>query len=207
MSWRADVPRSLPDFGDEVELPWPRAGDELFAPADDGWLNAHFGAFRGESYTIGYKAAGDILVEHVAQHEIEADTLVFPIVFCYRQYLELLLKDVLADARRYYDVDDPAPKGHSLLVLWKPLRLLLARRWPDDPSDLDAVEDGLRQFDAVDRGSYAFRYATTPGGESSLPPEFKQINLRDVGEVIERIGVFLESCATALTEELHAADY
>jgi len=109
--------------------------------------------------------------------------------------------------RKYYDVDDPAPKGHSLLVLWKPLRLLLARRWPDDPSDLDAVEDGLRQFDAADRGSYAFRYATTPTGESSLPPEFQQINLRNVGEVVERIGVFLESCATALTEELHAADY
>lgn len=201
------MPRSLPDFGDEVELPWPRVGDELFAPADDLWLNAEIGALRGESYTIGYKAAGDILVEHVAQHEIEADTLVFPIVFCYRQYLELLLKGVLADARRYYDVDDPAPSGHSLLVLWKPLRLLLARRWPDDPSDLNAVEDGLRQFDAVDRGSYAFRYATTPAGESSLPPEFQQINLRNVGEVVERIGVFLESCATALIEELHAADY
>jgi hypothetical protein len=53
----------------------------------------------------------------------------------------------------------------------------------------------------------AYRYAATPAGESCLPPEFQQINLRNVGEVVERIGVFLESCATALIEELHAADY
>ena len=106
--------RSLPDFGEGVELPWPRAGDELFAPADDLRLSAHLGALRGESYTIGYKAAGDILVEHIMRHEIEADTLVFPIVFCYRQYLELLLKDVLADARRYYDINDSVPcQGRS----------------------------------------------------------------------------------------------
>lgn len=199
--------RELPNFGDEVELPWPRADDELFAPAEDVWLNAHIGAFRGDSYTIGYKAAGDALVEHVARHEIDADTLVFPIVFCYRQYLELLLKGMLADARTYYSIDAAAPIGHSLLVLWEPLRVLFTRRWPDASGDLDAVEDSLRQFDAVDRGSYAFRYATTPTGEMSLPVEFKQINLRNLGEVVERIGVFLDSSATVLIEEHGAADY
>jgi len=123
--------RRLPDFGEEVELPWPRAGDELFAPADDVWLNAHIGAFRGDSYTIGYKAAGDVLVDHVAQHEIEADTLVFPIVFCYRQYLELLLKGVLSDARKYYEIENVALVSHSLMVPWEDLRTLLTRRWPE----------------------------------------------------------------------------
>lgn len=200
--------RSLPDFGDEVELPWPRPGDELFAPAGDHWMNAHVGPTRGAAYLIGYKSAGDVLVEHVARHELDADTLVFPIVFCYRQYLELLLKDVLREARVYFQVDDPVPNGHSLSVLWGPLRKLLERRWTSgSPEELDAVEDGLRQFDAVDRGSSAFRYATDIAGKASLPDDLSQINLRNLAEVIEHIGVFLESCATALIEELHAADY
>lgn len=197
----------LPDFGDEAELPWPRAGDELFAPAEHPWMNAHIRPWGNESYIIGYKAAGDALVERVEEQYIEADTLVFPIVFCFRQYLELLLKDVLSDARVYFDVDEPAPTAHSLLVLWRPLRLLLARRWPDDASDLDAVEAGIVQFDAVDRGSFAFRYATTPTGERSLPRELQQINLRNLAEVVERIGVFLEATATALIEEHNAADF
>lgn len=32
------------------------------------------------------------LVEHVGRTQIDQDALVYPIVFCYRQYLELLLK-------------------------------------------------------------------------------------------------------------------
>jgi hypothetical protein len=200
--------RRLPDFSEEVELPWPRAGDELFAPAPDAWLNAHLGPMRGDAYVIGYKSAGDVLVEHVARHELDADTLIFPVVFCYRQYLELLLKDVLADARVYFEIDDPVPTGHSLLVLWQPLRELLQRRWPTGSTEeLDAVGDGLRQFDAVDRGSYGFRYATDPTGKVSLPNELSQINLRNLAEVIERIGTFLESCATVLIEEHNAADF
>ena len=75
------------------------------------------------------------------------------------------------------------------------------------PGDLNAVEGALRQFDAIDQGSYAFRYATTPKGRPSLPDEFPEVNLRNLGEVVERIGTFLESCATALMEERDAAGY
>lgn len=197
----------MPDFGDERELPWPRAGDELFAAAEYAWMNGQIRPWGNASYIIGYKAAGDILVERVEEHYIEADTLIFPIVFCYRQYLELLLKDVLSDARIYFDVDEPIPRSHSLLVPWRLLRPLLAQRWPDDPTDLNAAEAGLQQFDAVDQGSFAFRYATTPAGENSLPRELQQIDPRNFAEVVERIGVFLEACATALIEEREAADF
>ncbi len=170
-------------------------------------MNANVDPQGNTSYIIGYKAGADVLVERVQQRWVDADSLVFPIVFCYRQYLELLLKDLLSDARTYYDIDEPIPRVHSLLLLWRPLRLLLARRWPDDPTDLEVVESGLRQFDAVDRGSFAFRYATTPTGERSLPGEVQRIDLRNHAEVVERIGVFLEACATALVEEHQAADF
>jgi hypothetical protein len=200
--------RSAPDFGEDLELPWPRSGDELFVPADDRWMNAHIEGARGSAYVIGYKLAGDVLVDHVARHELDADTLVFPIVFSYRQYLELLLKDVLADARLYFNIDEAVPTGHPLLVLWRPLRKLLERRWPNgSPEELDAVGDGLRQFDAVDQGSFAFRYATDPAGKVSLPEGLSRINLRNLSEVIERIGVFLESCETALMEDRQTADW
>lgn len=197
----------MPDFEDERELPWPRAGDELFAPSEYAWMNGQIRPWGNASYIIGYKAAGDALVGRVEERYIEADTLIFPIVFCYRQYLELLLKDVLSDARIYFDIDEPTPRSHSLLVLWRLLRPLLTRRWPNDPADLDAAEAGLRQFDAVDRDSFAFRYATTPTGEKSLPRELQQINPRNFAEVVERIGVFLDACATALIEERQAADF
>lgn len=191
----------------DEQLPWPRPGDQVFAEASDWWMNACVNWGGGNSiYATGYRRAGDALVEEVARSRHDADALVYPIVFCYRQYLELLLKDLLAEARRYFEVDEPIPPKHSLLLFWEPLRQLLARRWPEHRGELDSVGDALRQFDSVDRLSYAFRYATTPKGNRSLPEDMLRINLRNLAEVVARVGSFLEACGTALSEERASAD-
>jgi len=194
-------------FDEGRELPWPRAGDHVFASGDDWQMNACVNWGGGWSlYSIGYQRAGDCLVEQVAKDRGDADVLVYPIVFCYRQYLELMLKHVLIAARRSYGIEKPFKNLHPLLLPWAPLRELLERRWPDKPDELDAVENNLRQFDEVDEGSLAFRYATTKDGESSLPAKMQHINLRNLAEVVERIGTFLESCYSALSIEREAAE-
>jgi hypothetical protein len=191
----------------EIELPWPRQGDKVFMFAEDWWMNACVNWGGGWTlYAIGYRKAGDVLVERVADDRGEADALVYPIVFCYRQYLELTLKDTLIEARRYFGVDKPFDAEHSLLHHWKPLRLLLEKRWPDHPEELKAVEENLRQFDEVDRGSFAFRYSVTKSGDPSLPEEMQHINLRNLKEVVERIGTFLEASSTGLSVEREAAE-
>lgn len=149
----------MPDGGvfSEAELPWPRPGDEVFAEAEDRWMNAYVNwGMGGVLYAIGYKDAGDILVAHVDRTKHDADSLVYPIVFCYRQYLELTLKELLAEALRYFYIEEDVPGKHSLLLVWQPLRKLLTRRWTDSnaSAEMDAVEDALRQFDTVDSGSF-----------------------------------------------------
>jgi hypothetical protein len=192
----------MSDFNAERELPWPRQGDEVFAPADDWWMNACVNWGGGWLlYAVGYKNAGDALVTRVADDRGEADALVYPIVFCYRQYLELMLKDTLRSARRFHDIEGSFDNEHSLLHHWRPLRPLLERRWSGHPGPLDAVEANLTQFDDVDKGSFAFRYAITTRGDPSLPNEMRHINLRNLKEVVERIGTFLEACSTALSVE------
>jgi hypothetical protein len=189
------------------ELPWPRPGDQVFAEAEDWWMNASVNWGGGaDLYAFGYRRAGDALVEEVRRNRHDADALVYPIAFCYRQYLELLLKEVLAEARRYFEIDTPVPARHPLLELWKPLSKLIARRWPEDEGELEAVQDSLRQIDSVDRLSFAFRYATTPKGEQSLPEDMLRVNLRNLAEVVNRTGTFLEACAAGLSAEREAAD-
>lgn len=197
----------MPDFSEERELPWPREGDEVFTPGDDWQMNACVNWGGGwPLYMIGYKNAAGILVARVADDRGEADALVYPIVFCFRQYLELLLKDTLKEARRYHGVHGSFDNAHPLLHHWRPLRPLLEKRWPDHPGPLDAVEENLSQFDAVDQGSFAFRYSVTKAGDQSLPREMQHINLRNLKEVVERIGTFLESCGEAMKYEREVAD-
>jgi hypothetical protein len=195
------------DFEDERELPWPREGDEVFAASDDWEMNACLNWGGGWLlYAAGYKNAADALVARVAADRGEADALVYPIVFCFRQYLELVLKDTLREARSYYGIDGSFDNEHSLLHHWRPLRPLLEERWLDNPGPLDAVEENLTQIDAVDRGSFAFRYSITTKGHQSLPREIQRINLRNLKEVVERIGTFLEACAGAMRYEQEAAE-
>lgn len=192
----------------EGEMPWPRAGDQLFIAASDWWMNASVNWGGGNLLIAsGYQRGGDLLVETVASNRHEADALVYPIVFCYRQYLELLLKEALAEARRYFRMRERVPPIHGLLELWEPLRVLLARHSRADPDgELEQVEEQLRQFDAIDGGSYAFRYATTKAGKPSLPKDMLHINLRNLREVVERIGTYLESAIDMLDAERQAAD-
>lgn len=46
--------------------------------------------------TTGYKMAADLMVAHVARSRHDGDALIFPIVFNYRQFVELLLKYLIA---------------------------------------------------------------------------------------------------------------
>jgi hypothetical protein len=91
-------------FDEGFELPWPRAGDILFAEAKDWWMNACVNYGGGGLHAIGYRRAADALVEQVAQTHSDQDFFVYPIVFCYRQYLELMLKADLREARALFGI-------------------------------------------------------------------------------------------------------
>jgi hypothetical protein len=44
-----------------------------------------------------FKMVADLLVGFTRGNAHERDSLVWPIVFCYRQYVELVLKDAIAE--------------------------------------------------------------------------------------------------------------
>jgi hypothetical protein len=55
----------------------------------------------------GFRLAADLAVEHVVTTGNDQDSLVYPVVFGYRQYLELRLKGLLRDASRLLDEQEP----------------------------------------------------------------------------------------------------
>lgn len=75
--------------------------------AQIGWQHS----FEGDSvlqfgYIKGFKEGADVMLENALQHGTQ-DLLVFPIVFCYRQYIELVLKNILRqsfDKNKYLEI-------------------------------------------------------------------------------------------------------
>lgn len=187
---------------DDKEMPWPKKGDTLFTASEDWWHNAclNYAGTDWGLYAKGYLQAGDVLVEHIKETHARQDFLVYPIVFLYRQYLELRLKQLIAYGQRILDNPPDFPKTHQLDKLWAICRVTLKKIEQTIPDqDLEAIDEAISQFCAVDPTSEGFRYPTNKEGQPSLPDELKYINVRNLAEVMARVGSFFESATMMIS--------
>lgn len=116
-----------------------------------GWQR-YLGDDLAFGYIDSYKEAADILVECACP-----DLLVFPIMFCYRQYLELLLKNIY-----YKSCSEEQYKkficqvGHNISKIWIKVRPLLK----DDlkEKEFEIIDTVIKSFNKLDPTSFTFRY-------------------------------------------------
>ena len=83
----------------DSEIRWPTQGDKAFVTSADPSENANIDEcerLRLMQMTDGYKKAGDLMAEAAGHDSVLRDTLVFPIIFNYRHFLEISLKYLLA---------------------------------------------------------------------------------------------------------------
>ncbi len=194
----------MPAIDDDLPEYWPRAGDRLFV--QNSWeTDAEIATFRGERlYRMkkAFKTAGDLLVNQTEEDAPERRNLVWPIVFCYRQYIELALKDMIEEhGSKVVPEIKPDRKNHGLRDLWKSYRTLIGETLfeisTNDLPEVVAVEACIAEFDQIDAGSYTFRYPTDKEGKQLEIP-FDSIDLCHLRNVIEGIFVFLDSAESAL---------
>jgi hypothetical protein len=186
-----------------TEAPRLEEGDRLFVSHDDDTMATaclNFG-FIEHGYVNGFRMAADLAVDYVAAEHEHQDYLVFPAVFGYRQYLELRTKGLLKDASSLLDLPAPGQKlmsGHRLSPIWSRLEPLLVEIFGADSDQPERIRKCVAEFDALDPGSYAFRYATTNRGDLSLPTDLKWISLTNLRNVIAKIAATLDGLDVGL---------
>ena len=182
----------------------PSPSDQLFSSQEDWWNNAcmNWSSSGWSLYASGYKDAADALVERVEKHCTNQDTFVYPVLFLYRQYLELQLKMMVRTLRHLQGIGTDFPKGHKIDGLWAEADKLLRLAFPEE-SKAELVETGrlIREFAKVDPLSTAFRYPVDNEGSPSLPG-IKYINLRNVRNVMAKISMLLEGAYAMAYEHL-----
>lgn len=186
-------------MGDQFAL--PAAGDSLFEPQDDWWHNAclNYSHEQWTLYAIGYKEAADLLVQRVEQTRFDQDVLVYPVLFLYRYFLELSMKNIILQGQRLARNERIVPKHHNIGELWKHCDAILLKVLEGElDEERRNVGCLVAEFTAVDAQSTSFRYPENLKGSPSLPG-VSLINLRHVRDVIGKVGNLL-NCAN---EGLH----
>ena len=180
----------------------PSTDDKLFAEGPDWRMNTCRDMYHDHSelYIIGYKDAADLLVKTVASGQGTADSLIFPIVFLYRHYIELRLKSLLKDGHRLLDREYNEKPGHQLSKLWLNVRDILVEIWPEeDKRQFDAVGSLIEQFEKVDPRSTSFRYPKDLEGNKSVNFDVPRVNLGNLSEVVGAMSIILEGSATGIS--------
>ena len=144
-------------------------------------------------YIRGYKQAANLLVEWVEKKTKDQDFLVYPIIFLYRQHVELRLKEIIKEGSELLETDSQSQKNthHKIDQLWNEARKIIDKIEPQSNEDCDIVEDVIRQFSKIDSTSTAFRYPKNKQGSPST--SIKYINLKEFSNVINSTTLFLEA--------------
>lgn len=182
-------------------MEFPKNGDKLFKAevrADTGaWLANPANKFF--LYSEGYKNAGDALFKYCIENPFYNNTIVYPLVFTYRQFIELRLKELIMMGNKLNDAIEDFPDEHNILKLWKLFRdEIYPKIGQEDKNLFDNAGKIIEQFTSEDSQSMNFRYPLTGGAIRRDSLKRETIDLVNLKKVIDKLYNFL----TSLWDEL-----
>ncbi|MBS1641596.1 MAG: hypothetical protein JSR11_03875 [Bacteroidetes bacterium] len=193
----------------------PNISDKLFLEVDTSTSYSYASINRSKGhlnelglfYIIeGYREATNLLLEKIGEPEkdwLKVDSLIYPLLFNFRHYLEVIIKDTLRYYRLYkreiFSNETGFVKEHSLTKLWQELEPYLKECYSHVDkieTDLKAVENLLIEFDSVDKGSYTFRYSFEGSKKNNTDIVYSigslTINLENIHNTIRKMQNFFE---------------
>lgn len=175
---------------------WPRKGDKPFVSSEDGFKNACVASDKLTRFVLmmeGYKKAADLMVIQATKNSSDRDFLVFPIIFNYRQFLELSLKYLL-DSYGHYEGIKANWKSHDLAFLWSEFGAMLQAFNVSDPDNTDpVVKKIIAEFSKIDPDSYSYRYPVDTKG-NPIPLSHDVLDLEQLADVIEGVAGYFTGC-------------
>ena len=89
------------------------------------------------AYALGFLRAANSLVDQLMTTRQHLDTMVYPVLFLHRHYLELRLKELIRVGSQVIGEPRRPPNRHELTPLWRDVRVIIERTWPDVPNAVD----------------------------------------------------------------------
>ncbi len=149
----------------------PTKGDQLFIPEPNGtcWLPNGVNDFF--QISEGYRMAATFIYNEIKKREwVNKPYIVCVMVFCFRQFLEVRLKELAYMGRRALSEKPDFQKVHQLDTLFNDyvsnVLPKLDRNY--DPNMVDVVRGLINEFNSTDPQSMNFRYPVDKNLKASL---------------------------------------
>lgn len=143
----------------DTNIPPLNSNDSLFVEHEEG--NQYY--IDSDMYIQnGYASTSAILLHLISlsNDRYLRECYIFPVMFCFRQYLELTMKDSILYCRLRRKVaysGESNLEGHNLLVLWDNLKLYL----DVNNSEVKSVHRIITELNTVDNNGELFRYGSS----------------------------------------------
>lgn len=160
------------------------------------------------AYINGYYQAGNHLIETSIKmtNTIDKDSLIYPICFNYRHYIELHLKSLIEKSEILYDKMEqlgylqngelPEKISHSLdnthslyelLASLKNILFFIAISNEEFPKD---IEKYIQQMHDTDKNGQKYRYHKNKSGKLHFPSE-ESYNIENMSKIMEEVNSML----------------
>jgi hypothetical protein len=184
---------------DDLPSLWPRRGMRAFIetqPFGGAWM-ARRADERMYRMIKGFRQAGDLLIAECEAEPERAQNLVYPALFAYRQAVELCLKNILIEFGAVGG-EKPNFRTHDLVELWAQCRRVIqefdSQLGGQDIETIEAAEAQIAEFNEVDPGSDAFRFAHNSKGKL-IKLKLSEIDLDNLRRAMGSLLEFLECVA------------
>lgn len=150
-------------------------------------------------YSMGYLRAGDVMVDYILENGCYMDTLVYPIIFNYRQYIELRLKEIIWSGRMLLDQEGRYPFSHNIDNLWGIAKRLVDLTWEDaeKPEEYALIDSVMADFAEIDPNSEAFRFTENRDGERYLKG-IERLDTPHIKDVVGKVARFLDGVSMGI---------
>jgi hypothetical protein len=186
---------------------------QSFNPLLNAAIGTNAGGDNEFGYIDGFATASEVLLSaairqtYTAADGTEAaillDTLIYPILFCARHHMELLLKSAIKRVSTLRGGEQQVATGHDLGDLLKELSLLCGVHDSRLVEKLAKLEVTISEFASIDRTGQTFRYAYDTDNVLHLA-DLDTINVEALGISIGHFNAAatdFEFCLEALEEE------
>lgn len=172
---------------------WPYKQIIYVQPYDQSWIN----------FAESFYFAAEKIIDGVANGVLLPDIEGIAAVFCFRHYLELVLKGIIMSGRwlqtpeqnAFREDVEKVRRIHDLSVLWQSV-IDDAKPKVDqgdwESYDIPFVEACIKEFDERDKRGFAFRYRGEGGERYAYDFGVLRLSIRHARHVLEGLWTYLQ---------------